>query len=48
MDPLIRSSLATFAAKIMQQEVRLSVMPTVNVLGLFEGIIIEYVTLLDR
>ncbi|MFT5788546.1 MAG: DNA polymerase-3 subunit delta' [Shewanella sp.] len=47
MDPLIRSSLVKFAAKIMQQETRLSVMPTVNSLGLFEGIIIEYVKLLD-
>lgn len=48
MDPLLRSSLAAFSAKIMQQEVRLSIMPTVNALGLFEAMIIEYVTLLDR
>ncbi|QQX82161.1 DNA polymerase III subunit delta' [Shewanella sp. KX20019] len=48
MDPLIRASIAVFAAKVMQQETRLSVMPTVNTLGLFEGIVREYTQLLDH
>ena len=47
MEPMVRSSVATFAAKIMQQEIRLSVMPTINVLGLFEGIMLEYNQIMD-
>ena len=47
IEPLIRSAIVTFAAKIMQQETRLSVMPTINVLGLFEGFVLEYTQLME-
>lgn len=47
MDPMIRGSIALFAAQIMQHEVRLSLMSTVNVLGLFERIMLDYNQLMD-
>ncbi|WOT03795.1 DNA polymerase III subunit delta' [Shewanella youngdeokensis] len=48
LDPLKRTALAAFCADVMQQEKRLSVMSTVNSLGLFEGLIIEYTKLIGR
>ncbi|GIU36703.1 DNA polymerase III subunit delta' [Shewanella schlegeliana] len=47
-DPLIRTHLANFAAKVMQLETRLSVMPNVNTLALFEGLTIEYNQLMSQ
>ncbi|WP_299806258.1 DNA polymerase III subunit delta' [uncultured Shewanella sp.] len=41
-NPLTRVKIANFAAKVMQLETRLSVMPTVNTLALFDGLTIEY------
>lgn len=48
LDPLIRSAIVTFSAKIMQQETRLSIMPTINVLGLFESIVLEYIHIMEN
>lgn len=48
VDPLTRVALANFAGKIMQVETRLSVMPTVNSLALFEGLTIEYRQLMSQ
>ncbi|GIU47895.1 DNA polymerase III subunit delta' [Shewanella sairae] len=42
MEPLTRAALANFAAKIMQVESRLAVMPNVSSLALFESLTIEY------
>ncbi|MGS0695493.1 DNA polymerase III subunit delta' [Shewanella sp. 0m-4] len=48
IDPLLRAKLANFAAKVMQLETRLSVMPNVNSLALFEGLTIEYNQLMSQ
>ncbi|WP_028766887.1 DNA polymerase III subunit delta' [Shewanella fidelis] len=48
LDPLKRVSLVTLAAKVMQLENRLSVMPNVNTLALFEGLTLEYNQLMSQ
>ncbi|MCK8045532.1 DNA polymerase III subunit delta' [Shewanella sp. 1CM18E] len=48
LDPLKRVSLTTLAAKVMQLETRLSVMPNVNSLALFEGLTLEYNQLMSQ
>ncbi|MGS0680768.1 DNA polymerase III subunit delta' [Shewanella sp. 125m-7] len=48
IDPITRALLANFAAKVMLIETRLSVMPNVNSLALFEGLTIEYHQLMSQ